>query len=82
MNFIKFVVQGIFIYVIYRLVVNFILPVFRGLSRFRKNMDHMQNQMKEEQQKQFNHNQNNAQGPAKSIVPEDEGEYIEFEEIK
>lgn len=84
MNLIKLVAQVLLIYILYRLVMNFVIPVFRSISRFRKNFDRMQQGMEQQyrQQQQFNQQQNMREPEKAKPVSSREGEYIEFEEIK
>lgn len=84
MNLIKLAAQIILIYVLYRLVVNFVIPVFRSVSKFRKDFLRMQQGMNQqyEQQQKFSRPQNQTGAPKEKSVVSNEGEYIEFEEIK
>ena len=92
MNLLRLIAQILLIYLLYRLVVNFIIPMYRNISRFRKQFRGMQDNMHQqfEQQKQnqqqFQQNsqpqQNTREQKKQDTVSSKEGEYIEFEEIK
>lgn len=81
MNILKLAAQILLIYILYRLVVNFVIPTYRSVKRFRKQFHEVQQRMKDqyEKQQQPQQPQNTAQ---KEMQPKAEGEYIEFEEVK
>ncbi len=86
MNLLRLAAQILLIYILYRLVVNFIIPAYRNITRFRKQFRSMQQNMQEQfeqQQRQQNQQTQQATEPKKpETVSSKEGEYIEFEEIK
>jgi len=83
----KFLLWALGLYLLYRLIFNFIIPVFLTTRRVRKQFKEMQTRMQE----QFNQyqngytngtqngpqQQNTASGTNKPV-----GDYIEFEEIR
>jgi|KBSMisStandDraft_5_1062788.scaffolds.fasta_scaffold511810_1 hypothetical protein len=79
----RFILLAIGIWVLYKLIFEFIIPVYRSTkvmrSKFREMHDHMQNQMN-----QTNQNKNNYTDPSESAnrTQPPQGDYIEFEEIK
>lgn len=81
MNLFKLAAQLILIYILYRLVVNFIIPTYRNIKRFRKQFKQMQQQF-EQQQRQAYMQQTQPKKNEEKPAAAKEGEYIEFEEIK
>ena len=78
----RFILLAIGIWVLYKLIFEFIIPVYRSTkvmrSKFREMHEHMQNQTNQP-------NQNNYTDPSESKANRSqpgEGDYIEFEEIK
>lgn len=76
----KFIVWAILIYLLYRLIFDFIVPVSKATSQIRSNLKQMQ-----QQQQRAAHDQRRQQpqpetGTKKST--KSGGEYIEFEEVR
>jgi hypothetical protein len=67
---------GFLIYLLYQLVFNFIVPVYRTTRRMKKGFQKMQEQMNEQ------HKQQNSAQPPEEKSSQKLGEYIDFEEIK
>ena len=68
-------------YVLYKLVVNFIIPVYRTTKQVKKSFRDMQEQMQQHQQQQSAAYQQQQQPPSpKKQHPL--GDYIDFEEVK
>jgi hypothetical protein len=67
---------GFLIYLLYQLVFNFIVPVYRSTRQIRKGFQKMHEQMNEKQQQQTSSNTTDQKSNTKV------GEYIDFEEIK
>jgi len=86
MNLFKIVAQLILLYILFRIIVNFVIPAYRSITRFRKQFQQMQQQFDQQQGAQNNSGQTYQQ----NIKPRetgknaavDKGEYIEFEEVK
>ncbi len=81
MNLFKLAAQIILIYILYRLVVNFVIPTYRNVKRFRKQFKQMQQQFEQQQRQAQMQQTQQPKAPDKTAQPK-EGEYIEFEEIK
>ena len=70
------------VYLLYRLVFNFIIPIYRTTRQVKKSFRSMQEQMRQnsdpfgQQQAQGNQSQNKKPGTSKV------GDYIDFEEVK
>ncbi|MEO6948094.1 MAG: hypothetical protein ABI123_00575 [Ginsengibacter sp.] len=80
MNILKLAGQIFLIYLLYKLIVEFIIPVYKSTKNFKKQFSEMQSKMKE----QMNSGQQSQQAPPQPEVTtkvEKEGDYIEFEEI-
>lgn len=73
--------EVLFIYFLYKLVFDFIVPIYRSGKKMHENIKEMQDQMKQrmdqQQQKPFN-----APPPSPQPGSLKEGEYIDFEEVK
>ena len=80
MNLLRLAAQIFLIYLLYKLVVNIIIPIYRSTkqikTQFREMQDHMQNAANQKQAPP------NNQANTSSTDPEKEGDYIEFEEVK
>ncbi len=79
----KFFLWAIVIYLIYRLIFDFIVPVSKVSSQIRTNVKNMQQQQRAAQEEFMRQQQQAAPKPNNS-KPSDKspGEYIEFEEVK
>ncbi len=83
MNLIKLASQIFLIYLVYKLVVNVIIPIYRSTKQIKKQFGEMKENMQNMQQGKFNGqtppvNQTQPTSP----IPEKDGDYIEFEEVK
>lgn len=77
----KFFVWAILIYLLYRLIFDFIVPVSKATSQIRSNLKQMQ-----QQQQRAAHDQRRQQQPQPDASAKKStrsgGEYIEFEEVR
>jgi uncharacterized protein YneF (UPF0154 family) len=81
MNVFKILLYAFLIYIAYRFVFGFIIPVYRTMKQVKKQFREMNDRMNEyvqQQEKQFNQTQ--EQQPQQP--QERKGDYVEFEEIK
>jgi Sec-independent protein translocase protein TatA len=80
----KFLFYIFLAYMLYQLVFNFILPVYRTTRQVKKGFREMQDRMNEQMQQQQGYGQQaNASKPhIKTEQNNTEGEYIDFEEVK
>lgn len=78
MNIFRLIAEFFLFYVLYKLIFDFIIPVYQSTKKIRKQFGDMQEKMQNQNQS-FQGNQNPAQ-PAST--PKKEEDYIEFEEIK
>lgn len=71
------------LYLLYKLVFDFIVPVSRTTKQFREHVNQMRNQQQQQAQHQNSQSSasNNTPSAKKSTTTTD-GEYIDFEEVK
>jgi sortase (surface protein transpeptidase) len=71
------------LYLVYKLVFDFIVPVSRTTSQFKSHVNQMRMQQEEQMRKQQQNNtaQNKTASNKKNTTTTD-GEYIDFEEVK
>ena len=79
MNIFKLLFQLFLLYMAYKFIFHFIIPVYRTTKQMKKKMSEMHNAMQEQQRQQQQYQQ------ARPVVKEEKApseDYIEFEEIK
>ena len=78
MNIFRLAAELFLIYIFYKLIFDFIIPVYRSTKKIKKQFGEMQSKMQSDM--------NNFQNAQKTAQPEPrqekEGDYIEFEEVK
>ena len=82
MNIIRIAAELFLLYILYKLIFDFIIPIYRTTKRVKKQFGEMQNKM-HEQMNTYN-SQQNASAP-KNTAPEQpvaKEEYIDYEEVK
>ena len=71
-----------FLWLLYKLIFDFIIPVYNSTRQVRQQMSNIQQRMRDQydqqQQSQYNAKQQQAPPPPRP----DKGDYIDFEEIK
>jgi len=80
----KFIIYGMLIYFLYKLIFQVVVPVSKGVRSVRKNMEQMQKQQAEAARNAQN-SQKAGQNTSANYAPKEapvEAEYIEFEEVK
>jgi hypothetical protein len=80
----KFIIYGMLIYFLYKLIFQIVVPVSKGVKSVRQNMEQMQRQQAEAVRNAQNSQkagQNTSANYAAKEAPV-EAEYIEFEEVK
>jgi transcription initiation factor TFIID subunit TAF12 len=81
----SYLLIALFLYILYRFVTGFIIPVARTTSQVKQQFRTMKEQMEQAQQQ---YQQQNAQQPQQTSKPgamgkyDIEGEYIPFEDVK
>lgn len=82
MNIFRLAAQILLIYILYRVIVNFVIPTYRSIKRFRNQFQQVQERMNQQQQDQQRQAQQPQSAPQHEMKSKPEGEYIEFEEVK
>jgi hypothetical protein len=81
---IKFILYGMLIYFLYKVIFQVVVPVSKGVNSVRQNMEQMQKQQAEAVRNAQN-SQKSSQYTSANYTPKEEpveAEYIEFEEVK
>ena len=78
MNIFRIAAELFILYILYKLIFEFIIPVYQSTQKIRKQFGEMQNKM---QQDMNTANTRNAQAYQEPKVKR-EGDYIDFEEVK
>jgi hypothetical protein len=77
----RFLLYAFLIYLLYRLVFHFIIPIYKTTkqvkNQFKDMQSHMQEQMKKQEQSYHSANSNKSEAPKEKA-----GDYIDFEELK
>ena len=75
----KYFIWAIIIWILYRIIVNFIIPIFRVTSAAKSQMRQMQEQMNAMNDKM---NDQPKQPQQQQRTVQKEGDYIDYEEVK
>ena len=80
MNFLRLLFELFVIYMVYKLIFNFIIPVYRASRQMKNAMNKAQEQMRQQQ----NQYQQQHQQPRNTTVKkmQNDSEYIDYEEIR
>jgi len=78
MSILGFLFLLFIMYLGYRLVFDFIIPIYRTTTRIKKGFRDMHDRMNQQPGQQDTHSEQNASGNTNNKV----GDYIDFEEIK
>jgi Sec-independent protein translocase protein TatA len=85
-SLIRLILGILAIWFLYKLIFEFIVPVYRGTKQVRRQMRDMQDAMRQQfEQQQRQQQQAGPQVPPQAQEParkRDDGDYIDFEEIK
>jgi hypothetical protein len=76
----KYIFIGLGLYILYRLVFNVVIPVYKTTRHIRGQFKNMKERMEQEMQNQGYTNQTPKPAPAPSKPGA--GDYIDFEEVK
>ena len=81
MNIFRIIIELFFLYLLYKLIFGFIIPVYNTTKQVKQKVGEMQHQMNEQMKAQQQRQTNNTTGkqPASKATGVD---YIDFEEIK
>lgn len=80
MNILRLLFELFLLYMLYKLVFDFIIPVYKASTRMREQVRNMRQKMQEQQQEPSSHVQNDQPGSNSSQSVDKE--YIDFEEVK
>ncbi len=81
----KIIIDGIVIYLLYKIIFEIVIPISKGVKTVRKNMEQVQRQQAEAFKQAQNATAQNSSAttthtPKKEVTVE--AEYIDFEEVK
>lgn len=79
MNILRFAAELFLLYVLYKLIVDFIIPIYLTTKKVKKQFGEMQSKM-QDQMNTFNSRNNKQPTPAEPLKKKEE--YIDYEEIK
>ncbi len=83
MNIFRLAAELFLIYVFYKLIFDFIIPVYRSSKKIKKQFGEMQSKMQSSMNSFQNQQKPSQHKPSQPEFPvEKEGDYIEFEEVK
>ncbi|MEP7255590.1 MAG: hypothetical protein ABI666_07420 [Ferruginibacter sp.] len=80
MGIIRVIVELFVLYLLYKLIFDFIIPVYQTTKQVKQKVGEMQNQMNEHMKKQQEPNSFSA--PKESSAKAGKEDYIEFEEVQ
>ena len=79
---IKFIFYGLVVYLIYKIIFEFVIPVSKASNQMREKIQQMQEQQRFQQEQARAQAQAKAEPVASSKTTSTDKDYIEFEEIK
>lgn len=85
MNLFRIAFELFILYLLYKLIFDFIIPVAKTTSKVKKQFSEMNAQMQEKMKQQAAESQNAPKAPVTNTAAASKGkngDYIEFEEIK
>ena len=80
MKFLETALEIFLLYLLYKFIFDFIIPVYQSSKKIKKQFGEMQEKMQSDLKNYQNQTQQKASRPEPS--PKKEGDYIDFEEIK
>lgn len=78
MKFIETALEIFLLYLLYKFIFDFIIPVYQSSKKIKKQFGEMQDKM----QSDLRNYQNPQKAPQQEPVSKKEGDYIDFEEVK
>lgn len=79
MNIFRLAAELFLIYILYKLIFEFIVPVYNSTKKIKKQFGDMQEKMQQDMNAM---NSKRAQSPPTATKVKREGDYIDYEEIK
>lgn len=80
MNILRLLGEILVIYILYRLIFDFIIPIYRTTKRVKKQFGEMQSKMQEQMNTYQQQNSTSANSTKQEPIKKEE--YIDYEEIK
>lgn len=81
MNILRLVGGLLLIYILYKLIFDFIIPIYQTTRRVKKQFGEMQNKM-QDQMNTFNQQQQHSAAKTNTHEPAKKEDYIDYEEVK
>jgi hypothetical protein len=81
MNILRLAGELFLLYILYKLIFDFIIPIYQTTKKVKKQFGEMHNKM-QEQMNTFNQQQNSSARNTTTAEPAKKEDYIDFEEIK
>jgi hypothetical protein len=81
MKFFETAAEIFLLYLLYKLIFDFIIPVYESSKRIKKQFGEMQEKMQNDM-RSYQNQQQAQQAPQQEKTSKKEGDYIDFEEIK
>ena len=87
MNILRIAAELFLLYILYKLIVDFIIPIYRTTKRVKKQFGEMQNKMRDQMntfnaQQQQQQQQNASAAKNAPQQPATKEDYIDYEEVK
>jgi Sec-independent protein translocase protein TatA len=79
MNFFRLIGELVLIYILYKVIFDFIIPVYRTTKQVKSKMNDMHSRMQEQQSGQSSQH---SQEPVKKSTTVSKDDYIDYEEVK
>jgi Sec-independent protein translocase protein TatA len=79
MNFFKLIGELVVIYILYKVIFDFIIPVYQTTKQVKTKMNDMHSRMQEQQRAQSSQT---TQEPVKKSTVVSKDDYIDYEEVK
>ena len=81
MNIFRLAAELFLLYLLYKFIFDFIIPVYESSKKIKQQFGEIQNK-KQQNMKQFQQRQQQPTQPSPEKPAQKEGDYIDFEEIK
>ncbi|HVZ96894.1 MAG TPA: hypothetical protein VG847_08475 [Chitinophagaceae bacterium] len=77
MNLFRLIAEFFLVYILYKLIFDFVIPIYQSAGKMKRQFGEMQNRMQQDMKAASTRQQAMRPEPVKK-----EGDYIDFEEIK
>ena len=84
MNIFKLIGELVVIYILYKIIFDFIIPLYNASKQMKGKMSDMQQRMQQQQRAQAEQQRHNSQPPKSPVATEkiSKDDYIDYEEVK